>query len=700
MASPGIYCGNIDNTVRSGDDSVILNHKLIEYQQDGSNSSLTTTSVLPNSIAMTEFHILVLSENRLRVICTLNEKQVWEDVFDSRDQVKNIWRDPVKGYIWINAKKGVYRYKVVQESRNIWKILLDMKEYDKARFHCGQDQEKLDIVNRQQANSLFEAGKYETSAQYYAQTRMSFEEITLKFIEANKEVALRGYLEKKLDNYRPEENKVQAIMLVTWLVEIWLNQLGKLSDQMDSDGSNKYEQEREILQEEFRLFLAKGNIRSVLNENKSIIYDLIASHGDVKDLVFFADLMKDYEKVISHQLQNHEFEKALEQLERVGDARLVYKFSPLLMQHVPSATVDLWQTLSPYHNPRRPPLDPKKLIPSLVQYDVRKLQSGQTHDAIRFLEYCIRTLKNKDQTIHNYLISLYADFDPEKLLKYLRVQGQEADAVNYDLKYALRLCSEKNLHKACIHIYSTMGLYSEAVNLALEQTDMSLAQENAQKPEEYDERKKLWLDVARHVVEKQKNIDSAMKVLKDCDLLKIEDILPFFPDFVTIDKFKEAITKSLAEYNEHINSLKADMNEATKSADQIRQQIQDFRKKSGTVRTTDKCSLCSFPLVTRSFYLFPCHHKFHSDCLIAEVLPSLSSSIRATVEELQRKVASREDAFSITSNTSTSFTQSAKAELDELVAAECIYCGEQIIRTIDEPFIALDEYGAATEDWD
>ena len=43
---------------------------------------------------------------------------------------------------------------------------------------------------------------------------------------------------------------------------------------------------------------------------------------------------------------------------------------------------------------------------------------------------------------------------------------------------------------------------------------------------------------ARHVVEKQQNIDDAMKVLKECDLLKIEDILPFFPDFVTIDKFK------------------------------------------------------------------------------------------------------------------------------------------------------------------
>lgn len=37
----------------------------------------------------------------------------------------------------------------------------------------------------------------------------------------------------------------------------------------------------------------------------------------------------------------------------------------------------------------------------------------------------------------------------------------------YDLKYALRLCSEHDKHRACVHIYSTMGLYEEAVDLAL-----------------------------------------------------------------------------------------------------------------------------------------------------------------------------------------------------------------------------------------
>jgi hypothetical protein len=49
-------------------------------------------------------------------------------------------------------------------------------------------------------------------------------------------------------------------------------------------------------------------------------------------------------------------------------------------------------------------------------------------------------------------------------------------------------------------------------------------------------------------------------------LLKIEDILPFFPDFVTIDNFKGAITDSLTRYNRQIDELKTEMDEATEIA--------------------------------------------------------------------------------------------------------------------------------------
>lgn len=59
-----------------------------------------------------------------------------------------------------------------------------------------------------------------------------------------------------------------------------------------------------------------------------------------------------------------------------------------------------------------------------------------------------------------------------------------------------------------------------------------------------DLRKKLWLMIAKHVVEQEKgtkreNIRKAIAFLKETDgLLKIEDILPFFPDFALIDDFK------------------------------------------------------------------------------------------------------------------------------------------------------------------
>jgi hypothetical protein len=53
-------------------------------------------------------------------------------------------------------------------------------------------------------------------------------------------------------------------------------------------------------------------------------------------------------------------------------------------------------------------------------------------------------------------------------------------------------------------------------------------------------------------------------------LVKIEDILPLFPDFVQIDNFKEAICESLEEYNAQIERLKLEMADATRIADALR----------------------------------------------------------------------------------------------------------------------------------
>lgn len=80
--------------------------------------------------------------------------------------------------------------------------------------------------------------------------------------------------------------------------------------------------------------------------------------------------------------------------------------------------------------------------------------------------------------------------------------------------------------------------------------------------------------------------------------------------------FQEAICSSLEEYNQHIDELKQEMEEATESAKRIREDIQEMRNKYGIVDSQEKCAACDFPLLNRPFYLFLCGHMFHYDCLL------------------------------------------------------------------------------------
>jgi hypothetical protein len=344
-------------------------------------------------------------------------------------------------------------------------------------------------------------------------------------------------------------------------------------------------------------------------------------------------------------------------------------------------------------------LEPKKLIPSLMRYSPeRNPPNEKANQAIRYLQYCVNELNNQDPAIHNFLMSLYAKEDDDaELLRFLAKEN-----ASYDLKYALRLCTKEQKLRACVHIYGRMGLYEEAVDLAL-RVDLELAKLYADKPDQADDqelRKKLWLRIARHVVEFGKDIKAAMQFLTHCELLKIEDILPFFPDFVLIDDFKEAICSSLTNYNHNIEELKVDMDDATKSANLIRADIIELRNKHGMVGGNQKCDLCSFPAISRAFYLFPCQHLFHHDCLLRDVIPRLSNIDRQRVGELQQRLANpglavpmasakRANAADEPSAAATNAQlEQIKNELDDVIARECLFCGEAMIASIDQPFEA------------
>lgn len=109
---------------------------------------------------------------------------------------------------------------------------------------------------------------------------------------------------------------------------------------------------------------------------------------------------------------------------------LFYKFSPTLMRHCPADTVKAWIKMDRL-------LDPKKLIPSLVQCNAPpEMTQDVTTAAIHYLEFCVHKLHNSERAIHNFLVSSYTQSreaaDRNKLLAYLQDQAKVMQCRSHD----------------------------------------------------------------------------------------------------------------------------------------------------------------------------------------------------------------------------------------------------------------------------
>ena len=172
--------------------------------------------------------------------------------------------------------------------------------------------------------------------------------------------------------------------------------------------------------------------------------------------------------------------------------------------------------------------------------------------SVQYFEGVIK-LGCRHGAIFSYLVSLYVAMeDEEPLLKFLTTHvpsaamaaeasqramlaGNFADdgpASPLDLSYALRTILATDRHfRSAIKLYMGFGMRLQAVQLALK-VDPSLARELARESTDTEERKRLWLMIARYAASTgggKDVVSNVVDVLKDCgpDILSIEDVLPF-----------------------------------------------------------------------------------------------------------------------------------------------------------------------------
>lgn len=726
VGADGYTLGRIDLTVSEAYDMIVEEAHIQHQLMDGRYS-------YPLDVALTEYNVLLLYSNHIEAVSLLNKRPIFDDTIGTDcGQVKGMCRDTVSEMIWVYTDVTVWKYRPNEEFRDIWQIYLERGDYGKARTITNKlsNPAPHQLVVKKEAEKYIAEKNFTAAAEVLAESTEPFEVILLKFLSTKEDRrdGLKRFLELKLKSMSNTEDKIQRDALVLWLLEVQLTEFAELrrdgkqarleGTELTSEGTN-IEQQIKNMRQQIELFLARSVVLEAVEVNRDAVYHLITSHAHFDIQLYLAQKLKDYVTTVNVYLLQSDYEKVLEVIRRQHILELYYKHSPLLIEKIPTELIAAW-----IEEGKR--LVSDRLLPALYRcQDVSKTKMVTA--ALKYLSFVIDQ-NWASRAMHNFMITLCAEFKQEELLNYFEKYGYDRNLVPYDVEYALRVCIERQaLKRCCVFMYCVNELYDEAVSLALT-IDVELAKTCAKRMVEPNEneydfllpnsmkpkfsiemQRKTWLQIARHVIEKQEDIAACVSLLKESDnTIKIQDLLPFFPEFTTIEYFKGPLCECLKEHSGKIKQLQLEMKNATEMAQRIRNNMEKTKNKFTIIRTNDQCASCSEPAMMRPFYTFACRHFFHKDCLESELKShwTLQEQEKYSCLVEKEKILEKQLEKSKSSNWAQKKINEFQEELEHIrneindtVAGDCIFCGIVMINSIDKPFFEEDEYEKEIATW-
>lgn len=653
------------------------------------NMELPVSSHKFKSVLLTKYHLMLLRDSELFVVNKISDELVYHETLplSEGERLIGMSADYKSSTYWLYSNANIYEITVDDEEREIWRSFVENHSYDEA-LAVARDTGTRDIIYAQKGEYLFGHKLYKESARAFALSSKWFESTALRFMDLGDEEPLLEYFLQKfhlLKTNKDYEYKMQLVMLSSWIVEFYLEKLNELDDLLATEQASHLEETtilKTSIEKKFQEFIIEN--REQLD--KTTIYEIITAHNRCSELLYYANLINDYDFVLAYWIRLEKWDEALRVLERKNFPAITYKYSSVLLVNHPQHTVDTWLKLSD--------LDASKLLPAILTYNKNaKKVASANHHGIRFLLSYIQSTQTKDTDVHDtllfLLISNESNDKEEIVLRYLEEFGSQ---MRYNPDFILRLCLKFGRIQSATFVYSLLDCYEDALNLALEHGMVDLGIVIADKPDDDKLRKLLWLKIAKKKTssirpsEKEKIKDEVKLLLDKCELLTIRDLLPLIPDFTSIDNLRDEICSDLESFGTQITKLSMEMNFSIKLNESINDKIDAYAERSQVIETGESCSLCELLLTSRKFFIFPCNHAFHSDCLVKEILRSNDYALKKKLEFLQKKFLANKP------GKGAKFVNTR--EVDALLCRRCPLCSDLKIDTVDEPL------AVATSSWD
>lgn len=758
-------------------------------------------------------------------------------------------------YVYGDSATSVYQINMQNEDRDIWRIYMQLgvKESNDSMFHVAskhcKTKEDSDILTATQAEFYLQNGQLVKAASYFAKTSShAFDEIVLvllglvpyvastSFVTSEYKTeynhtgmvnhalsqlnlidhtaapdssgvvefhAARTYLEETLKGL-PSSSKSQKTMIATWLCEIYLYLIhcasilpptkiarGASPPPVDMSKPITLQSLPSVAQVTslFKDFLRAN--RNLLDQSTTI--SLLASRNHRTLLLFFAQIIGDYDKVVGHFVTENKFSDVIQllndaPLERIE--HLIYKTAPILVEFAPEITMNLLLNKTPI-------LQFKCIMPCILRYtelldkllkkqsDIKAsspMRGGYGDDdggfsigsnintdfeghtvnfAVVFVESFIGRMEsegclNESSLVYHTYIWLLMKYDSvgeERLMNLIRpwVENAAASAAatgsssgsvyaeyaallhqhnGIELSYVIRLCKRYNRRRSMVYVYVLLNMPQRSVKIAMD-VDLRLAKEIAGLPMSALVQKKLWMLIAFHVMNSSGADGSANSnalavkntlslIAASNGVLTIGDLLPHLPDITDISILKDDICSILEDNGEKIERIKAEISDLSTSADNIVKELEVMKSKGSNLSLHQCCEYCStVALFNKPFYLFPCGHGYHIDCMVklyvgdqnvysngvkavSNCQSSMSNAIRhhiltpaqvANIKSINEQISVltiRGNAASSQEKRVAQQVDILQTELDGLIASDCPLCGDVMINLIGVPLLSND----------
>jgi hypothetical protein len=514
LSPSGVYYGRLDLSASLDDELDHLRaHKLLPAAvlQRGAAER-------PLSLALTPLHLALLYPSKLQFVNRLSKRAVQEvplerfaaPVRGAAAVPLGLCRDAVAGRVLVLAGDDALEVDAADEDRDQWRVLLERGDFRQALPYCRSARQRNAVYLAQADVALGEGRAAEAAALYGKLTSAEppFEELALRLMRCGEPAALRAFLGARLGTLG-RDDRAQATMVATWLLELLLDEANRAALQRGSGGAaaavaaeHEHEHAAAPAAPPDPAAEADAAVGAFLRDHVELLdpgttVGMLGGYGREGDLLTYARARGDHEGAAELLLLRGEAGRALEVLRRPSvSLELAYKFAPALAALDPAQAVQAWIAAAP-------PLDPRRLLPALLPLAAPGAPPAARAEALRYAQHAASRLGCADAALHDFIVTLLAgDAALEgELLGHLAAARDPLGRPLYDAVHALRLVRAEGRRRAEVELLCELGLWEEALGLGLT-LDRQLGAAIARRPAgDPALSRKLWLALARHVVQ-------------------------------------------------------------------------------------------------------------------------------------------------------------------------------------------------------